>query len=126
MILVAGGTGRLGGLITRHLLEQGKEVRILVRRNSPSEELAKQGMATPIETLIDAGAQPVYGDLKDRASLDAACQGIETVVTTANSARRGGHGGDRRSGGQPQPDRGGPDLGREARDLYLGAPCGSR
>jgi NADH dehydrogenase len=30
------------------------------------------------------------GDLKDRASLDAACRGVETVITTANSARRGG------------------------------------
>jgi len=29
------------------LLEAGNEVAILVRRNSPSEELARQGMATP-------------------------------------------------------------------------------
>jgi uncharacterized protein YbjT (DUF2867 family) len=90
MILVVGATGRLGGMITQRLLEQGKQVRALVRHNSPSEGLARQGMATPAQALIDAGAQPVYGDMKDRASLDAACQGIETVVTTANSARRGG------------------------------------
>jgi uncharacterized protein YbjT (DUF2867 family) len=90
MILVVGATGRLGGMITQRLLEQGKQVRALVRHNSPSEELARQGMATPAQALIDAGAQPVYGDLKNRASLDAACQGIEIVLTTANSARRGG------------------------------------
>jgi len=90
MVLVVGATGVLGGMITRQLLAQGEEVRILVRRNSPSEELAKQGMATPAQSLIDAGAQPVYGDLKDRASLDAACRGIDTVLTTANSAMRGG------------------------------------
>ena len=90
MILVAGATGRLGGTITRRLLEQGSGVRILVRHNSPSEELAKQGMATSARSLIEAGVQPVYGDLKDRASLDPACDGIDTVITTANSALRGG------------------------------------
>lgn len=90
MILVVGATGQLGGIITQSLLAAGKDVRILVRRNSPSEELARQGLAVPAALLTAAGAQPKFGDLKDRASLDAACQGIETVVTTANSARRGG------------------------------------
>ena len=90
MMLVVGATGLLGGLITQQLLAQGQEVRILVRHNSPSEELAKQGMATPAPSLIEAGAQPVYGDLKDPASLDAACAGVDTVLTTANSALRGG------------------------------------
>ncbi len=77
-------------MITQRLLQAGEDVRILVRRDSPSEELAKQGMATLASSLIEAGAQPIYGDLKDRASLDAACKGIETVITTANSASRGG------------------------------------
>jgi len=90
MILIVGATGILGGMITQRLLESGKEVRILVRHNSPAEEMAKQRMATSPQLLIEAGAQPVYGDLKDRASLDQACQGIETVITTANSAMRGG------------------------------------
>jgi NADH dehydrogenase len=62
----------------------------LVRHNSPSEELAKQGLATSAESLIDAGALPAYGDMKDHDSLAAACQGVKTVVTTANSALRGG------------------------------------
>jgi NADH dehydrogenase len=90
MILTVGATGILGGMITQRLLEQGRDVRILVRRNSPSEELAKQGMATSAQSLIVAGAKPVYGDLKDRASLDPACEGVETIVTTANSVMRGG------------------------------------
>jgi uncharacterized protein YbjT (DUF2867 family) len=77
-------------MITRRLLEQGKEVRILVRHNSPSEQLAKEGRATSAEELIEAGAEPVYGDLRDRASLDGALEGIETVITTANSVGRGG------------------------------------
>jgi uncharacterized protein YbjT (DUF2867 family) len=90
VILVAGATGIVGGMMTRRLLEQGKEVRILVRHNSPSEQLAKEGRATSAEELIEAGAEPVYGDLRDRASLDAALGGIETVISTANSVGRGG------------------------------------
>jgi NADH dehydrogenase len=90
MILIVGSTGIVGGMITLRLLGQGKEVRILVRRDSPSEHLAREGRATSSEQLIEAGAHPVYGDLRDRASLDAAVEGVETVISTANSAGRGG------------------------------------
>jgi uncharacterized protein YbjT (DUF2867 family) len=90
MILVVGATGILGGLITQRLLSQDKDVRILVRHNSPAEQMALQGMATSPRTLVAAGAQPVYGDLKDRASLDPACEGVEILITTANSSMRGG------------------------------------
>ena len=90
MILIVGATGLLGGMITRQLLAQGKPVRILIRQNSPSVALAPQGMATAAQALLDAGAQPVAGDLKDRASLAAACVGIDTVITTANAAMRAG------------------------------------
>jgi len=90
MILIAGATGMLGGMITQQLLAQGKDVRILVRHNSPSEALAAQGLATRAGTLVDAGADPVFGDLKDRKSLDRAMAGVDTVLTTANSAMRGG------------------------------------
>jgi uncharacterized protein YbjT (DUF2867 family) len=78
MILVVGATGSLGGSIVRGLLEQGQQVRALVRT------------APDAKVMTDLGAEPAVGDLKDRASLDAACQGIETVITTANSAKRGG------------------------------------
>lgn len=78
MILIVGATGTLGSMITRRLLEQRKAVRILVREGSNHQSLA------------NAGAQPVVGDLKDRASLDGAVQGVDTIVTTANSASRGG------------------------------------
>jgi NADH dehydrogenase len=90
MILVVGATGILGGIITQRLLGEGKDVRVLVRHNSPAEQMALQGMATLPSALIGAGAQPVYGDLKDRASLDPLCAGIDTLITTANSAMRGG------------------------------------
>ena len=90
MILVVGATGRVGGAITRQLLEQGKEVRILIRENSPSEQLAPQGLATLASTLLDAGAEPVYGDLKDEASLHRAVEGVRTVIATAITVLRGG------------------------------------
>jgi uncharacterized protein YbjT (DUF2867 family) len=90
MILVVGATGVVGGIVTRRLLEKDKEVRILVRRDSPSSQLVQQGLATSAESLIESGAQPVHGDLRDRASLDAAVEGVDTVISTANSAGRGG------------------------------------
>jgi NADH dehydrogenase len=76
MILVVGATGSLGSLITRRLLAQGRAVRILVRPGSA------------YQPLVEAGAQPVFGDLKAPASLVPACAGISTVITTANSALR--------------------------------------
>jgi uncharacterized protein YbjT (DUF2867 family) len=78
MVLVIGATGQLGGLITRRLLERNADVRILVRPNSA------------YQPLVDAGAQPVVGDLKDRASLDAAVRGADVLITTANAIGRGG------------------------------------
>src|SRR5918998_101074 len=90
MILVVGATGVVGGMITSRLLERGDEVRILVRRNSPSEQLAREGRATSAEEWIAAGASPAYGDMRDRASLDAALEGVRAVVSTANSVGRGG------------------------------------
>ncbi len=78
MILVVGASGMLGGIITNGLLRQGKDVRILQRSNPAYQD------------LIDAGAEGVIGDLKDRASLDQACSGVDIVITTANAALRGG------------------------------------
>jgi len=78
MILVAGATGQLGRRVTRRLLARGEVVRILVRPGSD------------FQPLVDSGAQPVFGDLKDPASLAKACDGVSVVVTTANSAARGG------------------------------------
>ena len=92
MVVVSGATGIVGGMIARRLLEQGRDVRILVRRNSPSEELARQGRATSARTLIDAGATPVYADLRDPDTLGEVVAGAEAVVSTANSASRGGEG----------------------------------
>ncbi len=68
----------LGGTIVRRLLERGEEVRALVR--DPAGE----------RLLKEAGAETASGDLKDPASLRAACEGTSTLITTANSVARGG------------------------------------
>lgn len=73
MNLVVGSSGMIGGMVARRLLERNKPVRVLVRQPS---------------TIPDA--ESVRGDLKDRASLEAACRGATCVITTANSAQRGG------------------------------------
>jgi len=90
MILVVGATGSLGGRIVRGLLEQGQDVRVFVRHNSPSEQMAAQGLANTVQSLIAAGAQPAWGDLKDRASIEAAVAGVDTVISTANAVKRWG------------------------------------
>ena len=71
MILVVGATGNLGGTVTRMLLAQGQPVRILARSQSN------------YQPLVDAGAQVVLGDLKQRSSLDPACEEVETVMRAA-------------------------------------------
>lgn len=78
MILVVGATGKLGSMIVRLLLKRGERVRMLVRPNAN------------YQPLVEAGAQPVMGDMKDRASLDAAMDGVKVVVTTATASQRGG------------------------------------
>ena len=78
MILVVGSTGQLGGLIARRLLQRGDPVRIMVRETSDHA------------ALVDAGATRVVGDLKDAESIARAVDGVETLITTANSARRTG------------------------------------
>lgn len=78
MILVAGATGFLGGEICRRLIAKQKEVRGLVRRSSDPQT---------VERLTQAGVETVVGDLKDRASLDRACKGVDAVITTATTTR---------------------------------------
>ena len=68
----------LGGAIVRRLLERGDRVRALVRDDAGER------------ALTAAGAETARGDLKDAASLADACDGISTLITTANSAGRGG------------------------------------
>jgi len=76
MNLVIGATGLLGGEICRQLRQAGKPVRALTRATADPVK---------VEQLKRSGATLVQGDLKDRVSLDAACRGVATVITTAST-----------------------------------------
>jgi NADH dehydrogenase len=76
MNLVVGASGMLGAEICSRLTEDGNPVRALVRN---STDPAKQ------DKLRSLGASLSYGDLKDRSTLEAACRGISTVISTASS-----------------------------------------
>ncbi len=76
MNLVVGATGLVGSEVCRQLVAAGKPVKALVR---PTSDPAR------VEELQGLGVTVVEGDLKDRSSLDAACQGVSTIISTASS-----------------------------------------
>ena len=69
MILVAGGTGRLGVELVPLLAARGILVRVLTRE----PERARQRLGEAVEIA--------YGDVRIRPSLDAALKGVDTVVS---------------------------------------------
>jgi uncharacterized protein YbjT (DUF2867 family) len=71
IIAVLGGTGRQGGQVARHLLDDGWAVRTLTR--APDAEKAR--------SLAALGADVVYADLEDPASLDSAFAGAYGVFS---------------------------------------------
>ena len=83
MTLVVGATGLLGAEICRRLATAGKSFRAMVRKTS---DPAKK------DVLKQLGAELMEGDLKDRASLDRACDGATAIITTptAISSRQEG------------------------------------
>ncbi len=58
-VLVTGATGQQGGAVARHLLQSGIAVRAMTR--SPGSPSAR--------TLAKLGAEIVYGDMDDAATL---------------------------------------------------------
>lgn len=75
MILIVGSTGLLGMAVAKGLAASHEKVVALVR--DPTADGAKD--------LRSAGATLAVGDLKARATLDAALKGIDTVVCTASA-----------------------------------------
>ena len=76
MKLIVGATGLLGSEICRLLAAEGKPVRALARPTSDQIKVAQ------LESL---NVEIARGDLKDPPSLDAACQGVSAVISTASS-----------------------------------------
>ena len=77
-VLVTGAGGFLGGHLVDLLVERGDRVRVLAR---PGEDVVR---------LDEAGVEVCRGDLRDRASLDAAVAGVDSVLNCA--ARTGSWG----------------------------------
>lgn len=72
MILVAGGTGRLGSLLVSQLATSGLDVRVLTRDPRRASHLS--GVATEIAS----------GDVRDRPSIERAMVGVSTVVSAVH------------------------------------------
>lgn len=71
MNLVTGATGLLGSHIVEQLIQRGRPVRALVRKNSDTSWLKAQGV------------ELAYGDVTDKESLRQAMQGIACVYHAA-------------------------------------------
>jgi len=71
-ILVTGGTGTLGQHVVRRLREAGSNVRVLSRSSREAE---------------DDGVRFMTGDLATGEGIEAAVDGIETIVHLAGSAK---------------------------------------
>ena len=71
LALVTGASGFIGGHVAEVLLARGHRVRALVRPTSDTSHLTRLGL------------EIVHGDLTDRASLGAACRGVDCVFHTA-------------------------------------------
>ena len=71
MILVAGGTGRLGSLVVAALTGMGEPVRVLTRDRKRADALGP---------LVGVAV----GDVRDPASLGAAVTGVRTVVSAVH------------------------------------------
>jgi uncharacterized protein YbjT (DUF2867 family) len=77
MILVAGGTGRLGSELVRRLTVQGERVRVLTRDPARAAHLT--------------GAEGVVGDVRNPADLSAAVQDVAAVVSAITGSFGEGH-----------------------------------
>ena len=75
MNLVVGATGALGSEICRQLAAAGMPVRGLVRPTSAPDRVAQ---------LKAIGVQIVLGDLRQQATLLAACRGVQAVISSAS------------------------------------------
>lgn len=70
-VLVTGAAGHLGANLVRRLLADGRPVRVLLRHGSNNA------------AMDELSVERIYGDLRDRASLDKAVAGVAGVYHAA-------------------------------------------
>ncbi len=70
IVLVTGGTGRLGRHVTASLINKGMEVRVLVQAKEDA-------------VRAKAGSIPYLGDITDEKAIGKACRGADTVIHLA-------------------------------------------
>ena len=75
LVLVAGATGGTGGHVVTELLAKGYRVRALVRDIASARE------------KIDSDIEFVVGDVRDRASIDAALDGVSAMISAIGAGR---------------------------------------
>jgi uncharacterized protein YbjT (DUF2867 family) len=78
LIVLAGGTGNLGGRIARAILKRGANVRAIVRHNSDPDK---------IEELRKRGATIAQVDFNSVPDLTKACEGGSCVVSALSGLR---------------------------------------
>jgi uncharacterized protein YbjT (DUF2867 family) len=76
MILVVGASGLLGMRICERLRAEAQSVRALIRKTSNPDK---------VNALRSLGCELATGDLKDPPQIQAACQGISALISTASS-----------------------------------------
>jgi len=81
MILITGGTGFIGKVLVRHLIEHDHQVRILIRPSQHSPNLPR---GVPIEVAVSS--------IGDDRSLRAAMVGVDIVYHLAGAEWRGARG----------------------------------
>ncbi len=77
-VLVVGATGELGGAVARRLLAAGVPGRAFGRNRAK------------LDALVALGAESVAGDLRDREAVEAACDGVGQLFTSANNVMGSG------------------------------------
>jgi uncharacterized protein YbjT (DUF2867 family) len=80
MIVVAGGTGRLGRLVVRGLVSRGERVRVLTREKARAADLMGPRVEVVVADLVDAG------------SMERACAGARIVVSAVQGLAGPGRG----------------------------------
>lgn len=80
-VLVTGATGFTGGHLARHLASRGHQVWALTR---------SAALGSIRDPLSAAGIEVIEGDLRDAASLERACAGVDVVYHIAAIYRQAG------------------------------------